>query len=211
MPPKSDVPAVLKVLKKTYPKADCALTHDNPFELLIATILSAQCTDARVNMVTPMLFKKYPTPEKMSKAPLKDVENIIKTTGFFRQKALSLVTTSQILVKKHGGAVPKKMEELLELRGVARKTANVVLGTGYGIASGIVVDTHVRRLSNRLGFTRQDDPVKIEAELVTFIPKDDWIWFSHALILHGRQICKAQTPECPVCPANKLCPSAFKI
>lgn len=197
---------ILSILKKTYPDADCALDHGSPFQLLSATILSAQCTDVRVNMVTPALFKKYPTPQAMAKAPVEDVESIIRSTGFYHSKALSLVTTARILTEKHGGNVPRSMPQLLELRGVARKTANVVLGVCYGIAEGIVVDTHVKRLSYRLGFTRQRDPVKVERELVKIVPHGDWIWLSHAFINHGRAICKAPTPLCPECPLEKLCP-----
>lgn len=197
---------ILSVLKKTYPDADCALDHGSPFQLLSATILSAQCTDVRVNMVTPALFKKYPTPQAMAKAPVEDVESIIRSTGFYHSKALSLVTTARLLVEKYDGKVPRTMPQLLELRGVARKTANVVLGVCYGIAEGIVVDTHVKRLSYRLGFTRQTDPVKVERELVKIVPHNDWIWLSHAFISHGRALCKAPTPLCPECPLEKLCP-----
>jgi endonuclease III len=197
---------ILAVLRKTYPEADCALDHKTPFQLLIATILSAQCTDQRVNLVTPVLFKKYPAAEDLAKAPLEDVESIIRSTGFYHSKALSLVTTSRLLVETFGGEVPRVMKDLLTLRGVARKTANVVLGTSYGIAEGVVVDTHVTRLSNRLGFTRQKDPVKIERDLMAIVPKEDWIWISHAFITHGRQVCKAINPQCPACPLEKLCP-----
>lgn len=206
--PKDDprLKAVLAALKKHYPDADCALDHASPFQLLAATILSAQCTDVRVNLVTPALFKKYPTAEAMAKAQIEDVASIIRSTGFYHSKALSLVTTARILTEKYGGKVPRTMPQMLELRGVARKTANVVLGTCYGVAEGIVVDTHVKRLSYRLGFTRQTDPVKVERELVKIVPHGDWIWFSHALINHGRQICKAPTPLCPRCPLEKLCP-----
>jgi endonuclease III len=200
------IPRVLAALKKAYPDADCALHHASPFQLLIATILSAQCTDARVNLVTPVLFKKYPTAEKLAKADLSDVESIIRSTGFYRSKALSLVTTSRLLVEKFGGQVPRRMEDLLSLRGVARKTSNVVLGVCYGIAEGVVVDTHVTRLSNRLGFTRQKDPVKIERDLMGIVPRTDWIWISHALITHGRGTCKAINPQCPSCIVEKLCP-----
>ena len=202
--------AILKGLKKLYPHPQCALTHANPFQLLIATILSAQCTDERVNQVTPVLFKEYPTAEKLSKAALPRVESIVRSTGFFRQKAKSLILSSQILMHKHGGEVPRTMEALLALRGVARKTANVVLGTGYGVAVGVVVDTHVKRLSKRLGLTRETDPVKVEQNLMKKIPPADWIWFSHALITHGRRVCTALNPQCSQCPLNQLCPSAGK-
>lgn len=197
---------VLAALKKAYPDANCALHHRNPFELLISTILSAQCTDERVNLVTPVLFRKYPTPQALAKADLSDVESIIRSTGFYHSKALSLVTTAGLLVEKFGGEVPKRMEDLLTLRGVARKTANVVLGTCHGIAVGVVVDTHVTRLSYRLGFTRQKDPVKIEKDLMGLVPQEDWIWISHAFITHGRVVCKAISPRCPECPLEKLCP-----
>jgi endonuclease III len=203
---KPDHQTILSILKKTYPKAECALDYGTPWQLLIATILSAQCTDERVNMTTPILFKKYPTVQSLAKARVADVEKIVKSTGFYRQKALSIVSASRVIVEKYGGEVPKTMEQLLELRGVARKTANVVLGTGYGIPSGVVVDTHVRRLSGRLGFTRETDPVKIERDLIKILPKGDWIWFSHALITHGRRICKAGKPLCPECPLIHDCP-----
>ncbi len=203
--------ALLKGLKSLYPHPQCALTHANPFQLLIATILSAQCTDERVNQVTPALFKEYPTAERLSQAPLSRVESLIRSTGFFRQKAKSLVLSSRHLVERHGGKVPQTMEELLSLRGVARKTANVVLGTGFGIALGVVVDTHVKRLSKRLGLTRETDPVKVEQDLMKKVPSSDWIWFSHALITHGRRVCTAIKPDCPRCALRNICPSAGKI
>jgi endonuclease-3 len=207
----TDVPRLLAALHRLYDGADCALRHRNAFELLIATILSAQCTDERVNKVTPALFRRYPTPAKMAKAPLKDLEALIRSTGFFRQKAKSLSLTAQRLVADHGGDVPRTMDALLALRGVARKTANVVLGNAYGIASGVVVDTHVGRLSRRLGLTRHSDPVKIEKDLTRKIPAADWIWFSHALITHGRTVCDARRPRCGDCPVRALCPAADKI
>jgi len=205
---KPNLPKIVKTLKKMYPRADCALTHANPFQLLIATILSAQCTDERVNKVTPVLFGKFPTPRALGLAPLKDVEDIIRSTGFFHQKALSLVTTARRVTEEYGGRAPRRMEELLTLRGVARKTANVVLGTAYGISAGVVVDTHVRRLSNRLGFTNQSNPVKIEKDLMVVVPKKDWIWISHALITHGRRVCGARNPRCGSCSLAPVCPSA---
>jgi endonuclease-3 len=204
----NDTSAILKGLKKLYPDPQCALTHADPFQLLMATILSAQCTDERVNQVTPPLFKEFSSAKKLAKAPLSRVETIIRSTGFFRQKAKSLVITSQILVEKYGGKVPRTMEELLALRGVARKTANVVLGTAYGLAMGIVVDTHVKRLAKRLGLTHETDPVKVETDLMTIIPSSDWIWFSHAMITHGRRLCTARNPDCPHCPLKAKCPSA---
>lgn len=204
----SRVDKLLVALKKLYPQVSCALTHRNSFQLLIATILSAQCTDERVNHVTPHLFKEYPTPEKMARATLPSVEEIIRSTGFFRQKAKSIVLSSRILVEEYAGQVPRTMDALLRLRGVARKTANVVLGSGFGIASGVVVDTHVTRLSRRLGLTREKDPVKIERDLMRQVPQADWIWLSHALISHGRQVCGARKPQCPECRVRHLCPSA---
>lgn len=197
---------IIGTLKRAYPRASCALAHDDPFQLLVATILSAQCTDARVNLVTPILFKRFPTVQALARAPLPEVEEIVRSTGFYRQKAKSLVLTARAIVEKYGGKVPKSLEELLTLRGVARKTANVVLGTGYGIPSGIVVDTHVRRLSNRMGLTKNDDPVKIERDLMKIVPRVDWIWFSHAFIAHGRRVCGALRPNCAECPLEKWCP-----
>lgn len=196
---------IIKILKKLYPEAKTALNHCNPFQLLVATILSAQCTDERVNMVTPVLFKKYPTPKNIANADIKDIENIIRSTGFYKNKALSIKETSKTIVEKFNGKVPKTMEELLTLRGVARKTANVVLGSAYGVPSGIVVDTHVRRLAFRLGLTQETDPVKIEQDLMKVIDKKDWIWFGHALIWHGRKICNARKPLCLECKLNKVC------
>ncbi|MBK6880517.1 MAG: endonuclease III [Elusimicrobia bacterium] len=206
-----DVPRLLAALHRLYDGADCALRHRNAFELLVATILSAQCTDERVNKVTPALFRRYPTPAKMARAPLNDLEELIRSTGFFRQKAKSLSVTAQRLATDHRGEVPRTLEALLALRGVARKTANVVLGNAYGIASGVVVDTHVGRLSRRLGLTRHTDPVKIEKDLTKKIPTADWIWFSHALITHGRALCLARRPRCGDCPLRALCPSAGNV
>ena len=172
----------------------------------MATILSAQCTDKRVNMVTPVLFKRYRTAKDYAEASLPELEGIIRSTGFYRAKAQSIVAMARALVERHGGRVPKTMDELLELRGVARKTANVVLGTAYGIAAGVVVDTHMRRVSYRLGLTDEDDPVKIERDLMACVPKKDWIYWGHAMIWHGRRICKALTPDCPACPMRTFCP-----
>lgn len=199
---------LLEALHTSYPRPRCALVHNGPFQLLIATILSAQCTDERVNQVTAVLFKKYPSPDKLGSASLPEVEKVIRSTGFFRQKAKSIVMTSRFLVERHGGQVPPDMDQLLALRGVARKTANVVLGTGFGVAAGIVVDTHVKRLARRLGLTRQTDPVKIERDLMKKIPQKEWMWFSHALIAHGRAVCSALRPRCDICPVRALCPSA---
>lgn len=201
-----NIPSVVSGLKKAYPAAECSLDHKDPFQLLIATILSAQCTDVRVNLVTPALFRKYPGPAEMAKAAPADLEELIHSTGFYKNKALSLKEASKSIVENFGGKVPRTMEELLTLRGVARKTANVVLGSAYGIASGVVVDTHVKRLAFRLGLTKETDPVKIEADLMKTLPKTGWIWFAHALVLHGRSVCGARKPLCGQCPLTKICP-----
>ncbi|OVE76465.1 endonuclease III [bacterium F11] len=197
--------ALLKELKKHYRNANCELNHKNPLQLLVATILSAQCTDQRVNLVTPSLFQKFKSAKNFADVPQASLEEEIRSTGFYRNKAKSIRGMAKALIEKYGGAVPKKMEELLSLPGVARKTANVVLGTAFGIAEGIVVDTHVIRLSQRLGLSQQKDPKKIEQDLMKIIPKEDWIWISHALIQHGRQVCKAQNPDCLHCPVRKKC------
>jgi endonuclease-3 len=206
MDKKNAVPVMLKVLKKAYPDADCSLDHANPFQLLAATILSAQCTDERVNMVTPALFKKYPGPAEMAKAPLADLEKLVHSTGFYKNKALSLKEASREITEKFGGKVPRSMDQLLTLRGVARKTANVVLGSAYGIAAGVVVDTHVKRLAFRLGLTRETDPGKIEQDLMKAVPRQDWIWFAHSLVLHGRAVCDARKPLCAECQLKAVCP-----
>src|SRR3989454_12363072 len=200
---------IIKLLKRAHPDARCALNHSNPFELLVATILSAQCTDERVNIVTADLFRKYRKPEDYLKVPATELQQDIRTTGFFRNKTKSIQGASKMLVEEFHGEVPRTMEELLKLPGVARKTANVVLGVAYGIAAGIVVDTHVSRLSNRLGLTKQKDAVKIENDLLELVPKKDWIIFSHLLIFHGRRICKARRPLCEECAVEKLCPSSM--
>lgn len=199
--------AILKKLKEFYPEANCALEHTNAFQLISATILSAQCTDARVNMVTPKLFKAYPTAEKMAKAPQAKVEELVRTTGFFRNKAKSLIEMSKSVVEKFGGKVPDTMEELIQLRGVGRKTANVVLGNAFGKNEGVVVDTHVGRLSRRFKFSKHLDPVKVEKDLMKLVPKKDWTALSHEMIMHGRAYCKAQNPKCPECPMKDVCPS----
>lgn len=203
---KAQAKKVVRELKKHYASAECALVHDSPFQLLIATILSAQCTDERVNIVTKDLFAKYPTPEALAKLPLPKIEQLIKSTGFFRNKAKNIQACCRELVEKHGGEVPQTLEELTALAGVGRKTANVVLGTAFGIPSGVVVDTHVHRLSRRLGLTAADDPVKIERDLIEIVPKKEWIDFSHRLIWHGRKICVARKPKCEICPMNGFCP-----
>ena len=187
---------IVRALAKEYPTAECALNHKSPFELLVATILSAQCTDERVNMVTPALFKKYPNAAAFAAAPQPAIEKAIQSTGFFRNKAKSIKAASQALVERHNGQVPQTLEEMVELAGVGRKTANVVLGVAYGKATGVVVDTHVGRLSRRLALTTNDDPVKVEADLMELLPQSEWIDFSHRLIHHGRRICTARKPKC---------------
>ena len=198
---------IIKRLKKAYPTAHCALNHTNAFELLIATILSAQCTDERVNIVTSTLFRKYRGPKDFADASQEELENDIRSTGFFRNKAKSIRAASQRILDEFGGIVPQTMDELLSLAGVARKTANVVLGNAFGIASGFVVDTHVSRLSQRLGLTKETTPEKIELDLQQLVPKKHWVMFSHWLIFHGRQICQARKPKCPECPLTDQCPS----
>jgi endonuclease-3 len=204
------VKAILEKLDEAYPGATCALKHENAFQLLISTILSAQTTDERVNMVTPGLFKKYPTPEAFAHANPKDIEQEIRSTGFYRNKTKSIIGASKKIVEEFHGEVPRTMEELLRLPGVARKTANVVLGCAFGIASGIVVDTHVQRLSGRLDLTKNTDPKKIETDLMKIIPQDHWILFSHQLIWHGRRVCKARNPMCIECNLERICYSKDK-
>ena len=199
---------VLQRLEREYPDARCALDHRNAFELLCATILSAQCTDARVNLVTPSLFRKYPDAHALARARTPVLEAIIRSTGFFRNKAKSLIGMAQALVADHGGEVPRTMAELQSLPGVGRKTANVILGNAYGINEGVTVDTHVTRLSRLLGLTRHDDPVKIEQDLMELFPRDHWALLSHLLIFHGRRICIARRPRCADCVLNDLCPSS---
>jgi len=208
-PPASRVKAILTELDRLYPAASCELERKNPFELLCATILSAQCTDERVNMVTPALFARFPTPAALAVAPVPVLENIIRSTGFFRNKARSLIGASRLLTEKWGGKVPRSMDALLELPGVARKTANVVLGTAFGIAAGVVVDTHVARLSGRLGLTREATPEGIERDLMDILPRQRWTLFSHQMIWHGRRICRARKPSCDSCPLVPNCPAAF--
>lgn len=204
------VAAILDILAKTYPGVVCALNHRNAWELTVATILSAQCTDVRVNLVTPALFKAFPTPKTMAAASLPEIEELIRSTGFFRNKAKSIQGAARIVAEEFGGKVPQAMEEILRLPGVARKTANVVLGSWYGIASGVVVDTHVMRLSRRLELTDHASPEKIERDLVKILPPDRWINFSHELIHHGRQVCLARKPRCVGCTLEKLCNSSDK-
>jgi len=203
---------ILALLKKDYPKVKCALNHKNPHELLIATILSAQCTDERVNIVTEKLFKKYKTIKDFAKANLKEFEKEIYSTGFYKNKAKNIIATCNILQKKHKSKVPQNFDELLHLPGVARKTANCVMGNAFNVSSGVVVDTHVSRITQRLGLTKNSDPVKIEKDLIKELPKNEWIMFSHRLIWHGRKICDARKPKCEICSLKKLCPSAlYKI
>jgi endonuclease-3 len=204
------VQAILKGLDQAYPAVTCALRHDNPFQLLISTILSAQCTDERVNIVTATLFPKYPKPHAFAYANPMELQQDIRPTGFFRNKTKSIMGASKRIIEKFGGDVPKTMEELLTLPGVARKTANVVLGTAFGIASGVVVDTHVQRLSGRLDLSKNTDPKKIEQDLIQIIPQERWILFSHQLIWHGRRVCQARKPKCLECNLERLCYSQDK-
>jgi endonuclease III len=204
------VAAILQKLDEAYTDATCELKHANPFQLLISTILSAQCTDVRVNQVTETLYKKYPNPEAFAYAIPSELEQEIRPTGFFRNKTKSVIGASKAVAEKFDGEVPRTMEEILTLPGVARKTGNVVLGTAYGIASGVVVDTHVQRLSNRLELTKHQEPKKIEQDLMKVIPRDKWIQFSHQLIWHGRRVCTARKPKCVVCNLERICNSKDK-
>jgi endonuclease-3 len=201
-------PEIYALLHARYPDARCALHHETPFQLLVATILSAQCTDKRVNMVTPSLFARYPGPASLAAADPAELEEIIRSTGFFRAKAKSLIGMATALTERHGEQVPPRMEDLVKLPGVGRKTANVVLGNAFGRDEGIVVDTHVTRVSQRLALTRQEDPVKIEQDLMTLFPRDQWTLLAHLFIEHGRQICDARRPRCEECPISRLCPSS---
>ena len=197
---------IISKLKRTYPDAHCELNHSNPLQLLVATILSAQCTDERVNKVTPALFSRCHTARDFAEIPTTDLEDLIRTTGFFRAKARSIRGCAAALVKDHGGKVPRTMEHLHQLPGVGRKTANVVLGNAFNLAEGVVVDTHVGRLSRRMGLTRQHDPVKVEQALMKIVPKEEWTLFSHLLIWHGRRRCSARKPDCLHCEIRNLCP-----
>lgn len=199
---------ILGLLKRYYPDAHCALNFENPDQLLVATILSAQCTDERVNIVTAPLFKKYPTLKEFAKADLKELEVEVKSTGFYRMKAKNILKTAQDICRDHQGQIPLELEVLNQMAGVGRKTANVVLGNAFGLATGVVVDTHVKRLSQRLGFTKSDNPVIIERELAELADKSDWIMLSHWLISHGRSLCKARSPKCELCFLAELCPSS---
>lgn len=206
--PAPDATVVYDRLLALYPDAHCELDFKTPFQLLVATILSAQCTDKRVNMVTPVLFSRYPTIESLARAKQEDVEEIIKSTGFFRNKAKSIIAMSGAVADKHGGTVPSTMEQLVTLPGVGRKTANVVLGNAFDINEGVVVDTHVGRLAIRLGLTRETDPVKVEQELMTLFPRERWTMLAHLLIFHGRRVCEAKNPRCGECSLADICPSA---
>lgn len=196
----------IRLFRRYYPNPECALHHKNPEELLVATILSAQCTDARVNVVTKTLFKKYTSMKSFAEASLAELENDIRSTGFYKNKAKNIKACARALVDRHDGRVPRDLEALIDLAGVGRKTANVVMGNAFGVASGVVVDTHVSRLSRRMGLTTQKTPEKIEQDLVRIVPKDSWIQFSHWLILHGRQVCKARKPQCATCFLDEHCP-----
>ena len=207
--PKPRATKVIELLEKQYPNAKIALSYSNPLEILVATMLSAQTTDERVNIVTQTLFKKYRTPEDYANVDIKELEQDIRSTGFYHNKARNLKNCCQLLIEKYNSQVPKTMDEMLELPGVARKTANIVLYNAYGIISGIAVDTHVRRVSQRLGLTEHDDPVKIEQDLMQITPKDKWMKLTDLLIFHGRQVCIARKPKCEICVLNKICPCAF--
>jgi endonuclease-3 len=205
---KEHLPLLLSRLRQAHPDAKCELVHEDTLQLLVATILSAQCTDERVNQVTPTLFASYPTAADFAAADRENLEAQIHSTGFFRQKARFIQESCTVIVHKHGGQVPDEMDDLLALTGVARKTANVVLGVGFGKAEGVVVDTHVKRLSQRLGLTQESTPEKIEQDLMSLVPRQDWIDISHLLIFHGRRVCSARKPDCAACVLNDLCPSA---
>jgi endonuclease-3 len=200
--------AVYRGLRRLYPDAHCELDYRNPFELAVATVLSAQCTDKRVNMVTPVLFQRFPDAAALAAAPLPEVEEIIKSTGFFRSKARSITGLARAVVADHNGVLPRRMADLVKLPGIGRKTANVILGNAFGRNEGVVVDTHVGRLARRLGFTRQHDPAKVEADLAALFPRRTWTMLAHLLIWHGRRVCHARAPRCGDCGIARLCPSA---
>ena len=209
---KSELPShsreVFSRLKAAHPDAHCELDHETPLQLLMATILSAQCTDKRVNMVTPLLFRTYPTAEALADADQEKLEEMIKSTGFFRNKAKSLIGLGKALVERHNGEVPDSMDLLVKLPGVGRKTANVILGNAFRKNEGVVVDTHVGRLSMRLGLSKQSDPLKVEADLMPLFPRDDWAMVAHVLIFHGRRVCDARAPRCDICTLSEICPSS---
>ena len=200
---------IIRLLKREYPQAACSLNYSNPLELLVATILSAQCTDERVNQLTPELFRKYPKCDAYLKVSQSELEQDIRPTGFYRNQARAIQGACRLIKEQHAGSVPAELEKLLELPGVARKTANVVLGNAFGIASGVVVDTHVSRLSQRLALSKETQPEKIERDLISLVPRTDWILFPHLMIAHGRKICKARTPLCAECILERLCPSSL--
>ena len=204
-PPTTRAKKIAAELLRLYPQPECALTHENAFQLAVATILSAQCTDLRVNMVTPVLFRKFPTPETLARATQDEIETIIQSTGFFRNKAKNILGFANAIVQEYGGVMPQELDALVTLQGVGRKPASGVLGTAFGIASGVVVDTHVMRLSQRMGLTKEDDAVKIERDLMKLLPQESWIVFSHAMIWHGRRVCNARNPNCADCTLVKLC------
>jgi endonuclease-3 len=210
-PAKQRIGEIIRILRREYPQSRTALEFKTPLQILVATILAAQCTDERVNKVTPGLFRKYPTAEALAAADRAELEAEIRPTGFFRNKAKSIIGASHKIVEDFGGKVPANMADLLTLPGVARKTANIVLSSGFGIADGIAVDTHVKRLSGRLGLSRQLDPEKIEQDLMKLVPKKDWLDFNYMLVNHGRKICQARQPRCPECVIRRLCPSAVKF
>jgi endonuclease-3 len=202
------VAEVIDRLRLAYPDAHCALDYDTPIQLLVATILSAQCTDERVNLTTPALFARFPTAEALAGAEQSEMEELVRPTGFYRQKARYIRESAHLVLHEYGGEVPRAMDDLLRLPGVARKTANVVRGEVYGLADGVTVDTHIKRLSGRLGFTTETDPVKVERDLMAIIPRESWIEIAHLLIWHGRAVCKARKPDCPACPLNDICPAS---
>jgi len=206
---KSRVRKIITRLKRAYPDTQCSLSHKNPYQLMVATILSAQCTDERVNMVTPELFKRFPKPTAMAAAPVEEIEEIIRSTGFYRNKAKSIKNNAIMLLADFGGEIPLTLSELTKLPGVGRKTGSVVLGAGYGLAEGVVVDTHVVRISRLLGLTDEKTPVKIERDLIDLLPKKDWIIWTHLIIDHGRAVCIARRPQCGECPLSKMRPSAL--
>lgn len=210
-PARQRIKPIIRLLRKHYPDVRTALEHANPLQILVATVLAAQSTDKLVNTVTPGLFRKYPTAEAFARADRTELERIIHSTGFFRNKAKHIIAAAQKIVADHGGAVPDTMEALLTLPGVARKTANIVLSAGFGKAEGIAVDTHAGRLSRRLGLSREEDPVKVERDLMALVPKADWLDFNFLLVDHGRAVCQARQPKCPECFLRRLCPSAVKF
>jgi endonuclease III len=199
---------IFDILAEEHPDAHCALDHDSPYQLVVATILSAQCTDERVNMVTPELFRRFPSPHDLAGAPQEEVEELVHSTGFYRNKAKNLIGMAEGVVERHGGEIPRTLEELTALPGIGRKTANVVLGNAFGVDEGVVVDTHVRRLANRMHLSRQEDPVKVERDLMKIFPRDRWTLLSHLFIFHGRRVCGARKPKCAECAVAHRCPSA---